>query len=151
MNNNESISAANLKYGPVLMSLLGGNHPGMLTDTEKQNAANLAKVKSYGEIEELQPFFQEVYKTFEHDLAELNKTLPAGKIERKKAIINKLSLVKESLHQMPLSKQRQYKKAFVAFARLTSKGERNIIEDNFAAIVEVFLRSKKDKFRKILN
>jgi len=150
MNNSFSSSSQDLHLAPVLMSLLGGNHKGMLTKIEREKALNLARIKSFSSHEDLKPFFQEVYGTFEENLIALDKTLPAGKFERKKAIINKLGTVKEILQEMPASKARKYKQAFVKFARLTSKGDSNFIEDHFAAVVELFLKKRKGQYAKYL-
>lgn len=151
MQSNISNSVHDLHLAPVLMSLLGGNHKGMLTEMEREKAINLARIKSFSSQEELKPFFKEVYQTFESNLIELDRTLPAGKFERKKAIINKLGAVKDVLNDLPKSEATKYKQAFVKFARLTSRGDSNFIEDHFAAVVELFLKKRKGQYAKYLS
>lgn len=132
-----------LLIAPVLMSILGGEHAGLLSQKERRLAVNLARIQANSTQDEFTPFFKEVYKTFEEDLSTLDKSLPAGKEEREAVIKEKLKEVNAILGEMPHSQSRKLRQAFVKFARMTSKGKNTDLEHHFASVVEFFLEKKK--------
>ena len=147
MNQNMLNTNGSLLVAPVLMSILGSEHAGMLSQKERRLAVNLARVRSFDAPDEFKPFFKEVYRTFESDLEALDKSLPAGKAEREAVIKSKLEEVNDILANMPHSQSRKLRQAFVKFARMTAKGKRTSVEKHFASVVEIFLQKLEKYFQ----
>ena len=129
-----TITHNELLLAPALMALFSSRRDGMLTQKERESAKQFAQVESYAGPVKLRPFFRSIIANFDSDLKELDRSLPAGGKERRRAIKDKLKGVKCVLDTLSPEEAMLWKRTFIKFAKHASKSRENAFEMIFPAI-----------------
>ncbi|MDG1276137.1 MAG: hypothetical protein P8O16_02575 [Algoriphagus sp.] len=114
---------------PVYVSLLAANTDGKMDNAEKLSAIEFAHIKSYSCDPLLADFFQEVDKSFEKTLQELNNSLPQSKAKRDVAIKAELLKIESLVSKLEPETIAVIHKSMKAFKEHISLAHHNVLID----------------------
>ena len=117
-----------LKF-PAYISLLAANRDGILDDAEKKSAIKLAHIKTYTSDPLLIDFFDEVDKSFENDIEQLDLELPKGKENRDEAIRSELLKLEMILLKTGEEYFTAMHESMRSFKEHVSKAHHNVLVD----------------------
>jgi hypothetical protein len=116
-----------LKY-PVYIVLLAVNKDARIDEEEKITASKFLHIKTYSGNPILRDFYDKADQNFEHDLLELDQTLPKDKIARETAIRIRLAEIENVLQKLDPEYAALLHASMQSFKEHVSKAHFNVLE-----------------------
>jgi hypothetical protein len=116
-----------LYKAPAYVSLLAANADGKMDEEEKKSALETSHIKTFSCLPALKEFYDEVGKSFENNIQQLNNTLPSERVQRNEAITKSLAELESIFAKLGNEYAEKLHTSFVAFSEHVSKAHHSLI------------------------